>query len=1468
MRPDSYLWKLLNKKPLGKDRPGSRRRQSGNLNPSNNIEKLEDRLMLTAGNGLLGQYFANTDLSGPVVAQVDSTVDFNWGTGAPGATVGNDNLSVRWSGQVESQFTETYSFIVNADDGARLWVNGQLLIDEFNAGSGSDLTGTIDLIAGRRYDIQLEYLETTGSAAVSLEWSSSSLTRETVPSERLYASQRGSILAERWNGVSGSQVSNLINDADFPLAPDVVTSLSSFESTSNLGSNFGQRISGLLSPTQTGPYTFYISATQTAELYLSNTSNPADKQLIASVATATQPQQWDASPTQRSEAIYLAAGQQYYIEALHKDSVGADHLAVGWNQLGSFDIEVISGDYLSPVVPEVLLYADVTNVTEGSGSASYAVVRNGGPLNLPLTVNYTVSGSATNGVDYQSLSGSITIPAGAQSVDLLVTPLADTLAEGDESFEIELLAGDGYEVGFRSERTSIGTIQDDVDAPAGGTDLWSSSSLSDFSAFGGSYTTQTDPVFGDVIQAAISGTTTPFSAQIRQAIESGVNEGDILYAEFRARAVGTPGQVTAIFEKAGTPYTKSLSQGIPIPTQWTRIQIPFVAAETYAAGGATFGFHLGHGSQTIQFTDFELISYGASELIAPENSFFLNNLNGTWGSAQTVPVTGQSFDTAFAVNTTSVPQFSYEIQAVELSDSLVSAGDTMRFEFSLRATSGSSPEATFVLQDTSSFSVIFSENIDLTSEWQSFTFDVPATSNFGAGDLQAVFNLGHGIQTAEIGGFRWSNLSSGNTSLDIDSLPSQFPAPTYGGRSGTDAWRSQADVDIENERKSDVDVSVVDANGQLLEGAVVTLRQTDHAFRFGTAISSVNGQLSSTTDPNALTYQSEINRLFNTVVNENSNKWVEHDPNNLQGVQDVAFAQLNDLYIRGHNIIWPSREFMPDSVWNEYDQRLASDGATAAADWLRTTIENRFDQVLSTFDGDITEWDVVNEPFTNHDVMDILGDQIIVDWYQRVRDFDPNLILALNDFEIFAANGNNTAHRDSFDYWAGLLDDAGLLDVIGEQSHFQDSNLTDIPIVEDLIETYSTQFDATIAITEFDVNTKDEQLQADYLRDYLTLAFSEPAVEQFIQWGFWESSHFTPDGALYRADFSIKPNGQAYEDLVFGRWWSDVQGTTRDGVVSASVFEGEYDVIVEYEGNVYTSTVTVDDSGANSLTISAGSSSDQSNFDPMIDVATANVTGSVNSQLTNTGRWIEPDQQAVTLTASIGNVVQNSDGTWDWSFTPTQSFASQLVTITATDPNGSSDVSSFSIDATGMPAEVTGVVVNDGSVQRSRVDSLTVTISGAVTLDPGAISVIQRSDAGGVTGTSVGTTYTTAVVGGNTEITISFTSETRNSFGALNDGNYQLTIDHTKVNTGSSPAMAQDYVFGDAESDGFYSYFGDMSGDGVVGSNDLLSFRQTYRRSSGVVGYNSALDYDGDGVVGSADLLAFRQHYRRTLTWV
>jgi hypothetical protein len=150
------------------------------------LERLEGRQLLS----VTATYFDNADLTGPSVRRIDNSIFFNWGQAAPDARLNADTLSVRWQGQVKTPnngFTESYTFYVRSDDGAKLWVNNQLIVDKWQVQSQTEWSGTITLAPNTRYDVKLEYFDNAGTANAELDWSSAHVTKNVVPSTSLFA---------------------------------------------------------------------------------------------------------------------------------------------------------------------------------------------------------------------------------------------------------------------------------------------------------------------------------------------------------------------------------------------------------------------------------------------------------------------------------------------------------------------------------------------------------------------------------------------------------------------------------------------------------------------------------------------------------------------------------------------------------------------------------------------------------------------------------------------------------------------------------------------------------------------------------------------------------------------------------------------------------------------------------------------------------------------------------------------------------------------------------------------------------------------------------------------------------------------------------------------------------------------------------------------------------------------------------
>jgi hypothetical protein len=140
------------------------------------------------GTGLTGSYFQGTALAGtPLLTRVDPTVNFNLAGGSPGPGVPNDQFSVRWEGEIEARSDEVYTFYVTHDDGARLWVNGVPIVNDWTDSAANEDSGTITLGLGQRYPIRLEFYENGGDAVATLSWSTPlGIEKQVVPQTQLF----------------------------------------------------------------------------------------------------------------------------------------------------------------------------------------------------------------------------------------------------------------------------------------------------------------------------------------------------------------------------------------------------------------------------------------------------------------------------------------------------------------------------------------------------------------------------------------------------------------------------------------------------------------------------------------------------------------------------------------------------------------------------------------------------------------------------------------------------------------------------------------------------------------------------------------------------------------------------------------------------------------------------------------------------------------------------------------------------------------------------------------------------------------------------------------------------------------------------------------------------------------------------------------------------------------------------------
>jgi hypothetical protein len=144
------------------------------------------------GQGLKGEYFKGTALSGaPVLTRIEN-VNFNWGGNAPDPVVGADTFSVRWTGGITPTQSGLYKFATRTDDGVRVYVNGESMITNWSDHSATwNYSQQVALEAGVTYAITVEFYENGGDAVMELYWSGPGFAQQIVSTavlspERVY----------------------------------------------------------------------------------------------------------------------------------------------------------------------------------------------------------------------------------------------------------------------------------------------------------------------------------------------------------------------------------------------------------------------------------------------------------------------------------------------------------------------------------------------------------------------------------------------------------------------------------------------------------------------------------------------------------------------------------------------------------------------------------------------------------------------------------------------------------------------------------------------------------------------------------------------------------------------------------------------------------------------------------------------------------------------------------------------------------------------------------------------------------------------------------------------------------------------------------------------------------------------------------------------------------------------------------
>jgi endo-1,4-beta-xylanase len=511
------------------------------------------------------------------------------------------------------------------------------------------------------------------------------------------------------------------------------------------------------------------------------------------------------------------------------------------------------------------------------------------------------------------------------------------------------------------------------------------------------------------------------------------------------------------------------------------------------------------------------------------------------------------------------------VVGVNLSRS-IDAGDVCLLSFYVRGArsrgkSGSAKAVAYLEFTRSPHDKLVTMAVSADKEWSRVYIPFRAETPLRQNKVRVVFHLGFRPQTVEIGGISLLNFGE---KVSLAALPAT--KLTYSGREPDARWRKDALDRIERIRKADLAVHVVDASGKPVQDARVHIRMKRHAFAFGSAVTAkllgVNIEDAETIRKyfkdyggieSILSYRKITEILFNKATFENDLKiipWNDSQSNRSSVYRKVwtdrALEWLNQrsIEVRGHWIACGFLDELPPEIMH------------APRPQVRTYLFANMRARVQAVGDRVKEWDAINHIVGSGETLETFfgSPDIYVDIMKESRKLAPEASLWVNEGFILPDGRRRDPYEKVIRY---LIDHDAAPDGIGFMGHFDRLSLTP---PEELLEVFDrfAKLLPRLQVTELDVDVgDDEQLQADYLRDAMTIAFSHEACQGIVIWGFWENRIYKPSAELYRGDWSLKPAGEIWKDLVFRQWWTDVQGSTdQSGVYKRQAFLGEYEVTV------------------------------------------------------------------------------------------------------------------------------------------------------------------------------------------------------------------------------------------------------------------------------------------------------------------
>lgn len=372
-------------------------------------------------------------------------------------------------------------------------------------------------------------------------------------------------------------------------------------------------------------------------------------------------------------------------------------------------------------------------------------------------------------------------------------------------------------------------------------------------------------------------------------------------------------------------------------------------------------------------------------------------------------------------------------------------------------------------------------------------------------------------------------------------------------------WRKAAEERIERVRKSNIDLWIVDGQGRAVPATDVRVRLDNHQFRFG-GVANLRTMFRNGGANAEMRRSVYLKMGFNAAGFENALKYKFKSTSDKALPPAFDWLKKHGLPARGHCLIWPGPKHYPKGL-----EKATKNGDKAA---IRKFCASMIEEAAKRWD--VVEWDVINETRGNHAIQDIVGKDVIVDWFKIARKYcrNPKARLYLNENRVISDSrpGIKTRNIEKFyNEVRYLVDNGAPIDALGFQTRFGKMNSAD-EIYKRLC--LFEKFGLPITATEFEIkpNIKSELDKAIMTDRVMTVYFSHKLVDGIFVWTLF------PNGAGKElVDAKGKPNlrGKTWLYNCKNRWMTDEKlRTDSTGKVSLRGFKGQYVVEVKYRGAI------------------------------------------------------------------------------------------------------------------------------------------------------------------------------------------------------------------------------------------------------------------------------------------------------------